>query len=51
MGDLWIAKVEILGVFVESYSRAILHGSCSTGCHGQIMINLKGIHFGFKSSF
>lgn len=43
MGDLWIAKVEILSVFVESYSRAILPASCSTGCHGLIMIDLKGI--------
>lgn len=50
-GDLGIANVEILSMFVESFSRGILHHSCSTGCHSQITINLKGIQFGYKSSF
>lgn len=38
-GDLQIAEQEILGMSVKSFSRGILHGSCSAGCHGQIMIN------------
>lgn len=50
-GDIGIVNTEILGKFVEPFSRGILNHSCSTGCHSQITINLNGIQFGFKSSF